>query len=77
MSDNINNEKVNLDKRFSEEKSISDYTPIVYQLNEQEVIKSGGITCIGRYCSCKDKNNCDCLKNMIEFITKGGKLKMI
>ncbi len=62
MSNNSNNEKVNLNTRFSSEEDITHYTSISYKLNEQEVIKSGGITCIGSYCMCRDKKNCDCLK---------------
>jgi hypothetical protein len=68
MSDNSNNEKVNLDKRFSDEESISDYIPIVYELTEDEIIKNGGQRhIIGFYCRCKDKNKCDCVKKIKLF----------
>ena len=58
-----NNHKVNSDMRFSSEEDTSHYTPIVYKLNENEVIKSG-VTCICSYCKCKDKTNCNCLTKL-------------
>ncbi len=72
MSDNIklNNDKVNLNTRFSSRKYITHYTHICYKLNEKEVIKSGGITCISSYCGCIDKTNCDCLTKIIQFVNK-------
>jgi hypothetical protein len=70
MSNNSNNEKVNLNTGISSEEDISHYTPIVYKLNEKEIIKNGGVTCIGMYCSCRDKQNCDCLKKIIKFVNK-------
>jgi hypothetical protein len=68
MSDTINN-KINQNKRFSREEDISHYTSIFYKLNETEVIKNGGITCIGGYCRCIDnKINCDCLTKLKQFV---------
>lgn len=63
-------EKVNLNIRFSSEEEINHYTPISYKLNEKEVLKSGGVTCIGSNCRCRDKKNCDCLKKIIQFVNK-------
>jgi hypothetical protein len=70
MLNNSNNDKGNLKKRFSSEESICHYTTITYKLNENEIIKNGGVTCIGSYCRCRDKKNCDCLKKIIEFVNK-------
>jgi len=64
MSNNSNTQKVNLNMRFSSEEDITHYTPISYKLNEKEVIKNGGVTCIGGYCRCRDKTKCDCLKKL-------------
>lgn len=61
-----NNKEVKLNMRFSREEDLTHYTPIVYKLNEKEVIKSGGVTCIGGYCRCIDKN-CDCLSKLFAF----------
>jgi len=57
-------EKVNLNIRFSSEQEINHYTTISYKLNEKEVIKSGGVICIGSYCRCRDKKNCECVNNL-------------
>lgn len=54
--------------RFSHEEDITHYTSIVYKLNETEVIKNGGITCIGGSCMCIDKTKCDCLTKIKQFI---------
>ena len=63
-----NNHKVNQNMRFSREEEISHYTPIVYKLNETEVIKNEGVTFIGGYCRCIDKINCDCLTKLKQFV---------
>jgi hypothetical protein len=70
MSNNSNNEKVIINTKFSSEEDITNYKPIYYKLNEKEVIKNGGMTCIGSYCRCKNKNNCDCLTKIIQFTNK-------
>ncbi len=70
MSNNGNNEKAISNTRFSPEDDISHYTPIVYELNEKEIIKNGGIIYIGSYCSCIDKKKCDCLEKIIQFVNK-------
>jgi hypothetical protein len=57
--------EVVLPERFSEEESIAHYTGICYKLNEEEVVNSGGITCIGKNCICRDKTQCSCLQKLM------------
>lgn len=64
MSDTNNHKNM----RFSHEEDITHYTPIVYKLNETEVIKNGGVTCISSYCRCIDKTKCDCLTKLKQFV---------
>ena len=55
----------NLTDRFSEEESISHYTPIIYEVTED---KNGGArSVVGTYCRCKDKITCDCVKKMKQY----------
>ena len=70
LNNDINNDKININTRFSSEEDITHYTPIIYKLNEKEVIKNGGISCIGSYCRCRDKKICECLKKIIQFVNK-------
>lgn len=60
----------NLKDRFSDEESISDYTPIIYKLTEDEIIKNGGVRLVGGYCRCKDKNTCNCVKKIKQFFNR-------
>ena len=54
----------NIVSRFSDKESTSHYTSIVYTLSPEEVVKNGGITCIGGYCKCRNKSKCSCLQNI-------------
>jgi hypothetical protein len=71
MSDMIkNNINVNINTRFSNEQSISNYTSVVYELTPEEVIKSGGVTCVGKYCVCLNKSKCNCLLKLKTVFNK-------
>lgn len=62
---------INLKDRFSSEESISDYTPIIYELNEDEIRKNGGVRLVfGGYCRCKDKNTCNCVKKIKQHFNR-------
>lgn len=60
----------NIKSRFSNEESISYYTSIVYKLSPEKYINNDGITCIGSYCRCLEKNKCNCLQNIKTLFNK-------
>lgn len=56
--------------RFSHEEDITHYTSIVYKLNKREVMKNGGVTCIGGYCRCIDKTKFNSLTKLKQFLNR-------